>query len=244
MTYRCIIIDDEEPARELISTFISKIPFLEEAGKFKGPISAMSILHSEKIDILFLDIQMPELTGIEFLKSMDVKPHVIFTTAYKEHALEGYQLNIVDYLLKPFTFERFLQAVTKTVKLIKLHENESVQNVIPESYPVPENSTQEFFTVQSNHKLYNIRYKDILFIEGLGEYITYYLSSGKKVVVLESLKNLEISLPEDFIRVHRSYIIPSSKVDELEGNMLVIGDKKIPIGRSYKKEVMERVFGR
>lgn len=228
MKLNCLVVDDEQLARELLADYISKVPFLELKGLVKNPVEVAEILEGETIDILFLDIQMPDITGIELLKTLTHKPMVIFTTAYSEYALEGYELDVLDYLVKPFSFERFLRAVNKAAEMVKLKQS-----------PGQSSSDQEYISINADHKIYRVRLDEILYIEGLREYVSYY-TPGKRIITLASLKNLEESLPGNkFIRVHKSYIVPVDKVKALEGNMLDIGIKKIPIGRSYREKVFK-----
>jgi len=228
MKLNCLVVDDEQLARELLAEYISKVPFLELKGLVKNPVEVAEILEQETIDIIFLDIQMPDITGIDLLKTLTHKPVVIFTTAYSEYALEGYELDVLDYLVKPFSFERFLKAVNKATEIIKLKQG-SGHSI----------SDQEYITINADHKIYRVKLDDILYIEGLREYISYY-TSGKRIITLASLKNLEETLPADkFLRVHKSYIVPVNKVVAIEGNMLDIGVKKIPVGRSYREKVFK-----
>ena len=232
MSYSCLIVDDEQLARQLLEEFVSKVPTLELKGMCKNPLEAMEILRSENIDILFLDIQMPELTGVEFVKTLQQKPAIIFTTAYSEYALEGYQLDVIDYLVKPFPLDRFIKAVNKATDFIDLHRK--AQNVHKDD--------TDFVLLHADHKIYKVHLNEIQYIEGLKEYVSYF-TKEKRIIVLQSLKSIEASLPSDkFIRVHRSYIVPINKIKTLDGNQVQIGDKLIPIGRSYKEEVMRRVF--
>jgi len=236
MSYTCLIVDDEQLARKLLEEFVAKVPMLELRGMCKNPMEAMEIIKSEPIDIMFLDIQMPELTGVEFMKSLNQKPATIFTTAYSEYALEGYQLDVIDYLVKPFPFERFLKAVNKAIDFIDLKRNAQHSDT-----RIAEDA--DFVLLHADHKIYKVKLKDIKYIEGLKEYVSYY-TSEKRIIVLQSLKSIEESLPSDkFIRVHRSYIVPIDKIKSLDGNQVQIGDKLIPIGRSYKEDVLKRVFG-
>ncbi len=232
--YTCLIVDDEQPARHLMQEYVKKVPALELKGMCKNPMEAMEILRSEQIDIMFLDIQMPELTGVEFLKTLQNKPAVIFTTAYSEYALEGYQLDVIDYLVKPFPFDRFLKGVNKAMEFIDLKRGSGAGETKQE---------QEYVILHADHKIYKVHLDDILYIEGLKEYVSYF-TTEKRIIVLQSLKSIEESLPQDkFIRVHRSYIVPIRRIKNLYGNQVQIGDKMIPVGRSYKDEVMRRVFG-
>ena len=238
MKLRCIVIDDEYPARVLLKDYINNLPQLELSNSFKNPLEAMETLSSENIDLIFLDIQMPGLTGIEFLKSVRNKPLVIFTTAYPDYALEGYSLDVVDYLLKPFTFERFVSAVNKASDLHALKKgnlgNVSSGDVKP--------SGSNFIQIKSGSKTYRVNIEDILYVEGLREYVTYVLDT-QKIISLESLRNLEQTLPVDlFLRIHKSFIINKKKVQSLEGNQVEIKGRKIPIGKSYKEAVMKEIF--
>jgi DNA-binding LytR/AlgR family response regulator len=235
MSYTCLIIDDEQLARKLLQEFVSKIPSLELKGMCKNPLEALEIMHTETIDILLLDIQMPELTGVEFLKTIKNRPATIFTTAYSEFALEGYQLDVIDYLVKPFSLDRFILAINKAMEFIDLKRKAS------ETSSVIRNET-EHLLLHADHKIYKVKLTDIMYIEGLKEYVSYY-TREKRIIVLQSLKSIEESLPPDrFIRVHRSYIVPIDRIKSLDGNQVQIGDKLIPIGRSYKEDVLKRVF--
>ena len=198
----------------------------------------MQVLQENEIDLMFLDIQMPDLTGVEFLKTLKSKPVVIFTTAYQEYALEGYELDVIDYMLKPISFERFVQGVNKAMDFIKL-KNKQIQ--IPSSTP-QEKIPKDFINLKADYKIYKVKHYDILFVEGLKEYVTFY-TKAKKYVVLESLKKLEIILPsKKFKRVHKSYIINTEKIDSLYGNTIEIGEHEIPIGKSYANEVKKNLF--
>lgn len=232
MSYTCLIVDDEQLARKLLEEFVSKIPSLQLKGMCKNPLEAMEIIREEHIDIIFLDIQMPELTGVEFIKTLKQKPAIIFTTAYSEYALEGYQLDVIDYLVKPFPLDRFIKAVNKAIDFIDL-KKKAEDHVGKDS---------EYILLHADHKIYKVQLSEIQYIEGLKEYVSYF-TPGKRIIVLQSLKSIEETLPSDqFIRVHRSYIVPIRKIKTLEGNQVQIGEKLIPIGRSYKEEVLKRVF--
>jgi len=223
----CLVVDDEELARTLLENYISRLPHLHLVEKCANPLNALKALEENDIDLLFLDIQMPEMTGIDFLKSLQKKPKVIFTTAYSEYAIEGYQLDVVDYLLKPFSFERFVQAVNKAVDLLKTNST-SIE--------------KDYLLVKSEHKVHKIKFEDIRYMQSMREYVAYFLPVGK-ILALGSLKKLEKDLPSDqFIRIHKSYIIPIHKVTTLEGNMVHIGGEKLPIGNLYKEEVLKRIF--
>ncbi|HKI46268.1 MAG TPA: LytTR family DNA-binding domain-containing protein [Balneolales bacterium] len=220
---RCLIIDDEPSAREILSAYITDSPQLELAGACNNALEAMDFLGKNPVDLLFLDINMPNLSGISFLKSRTHLPSVIITTAYDEYALEGYELDVVDYLLKPFSFERFLKAVEKAEKRL-----------------TPLSPEQNFLLVRADKKTHKIAYADILYIESLGDYVIIHTST-QKLTTYDTLKNLEEQLvPHHFIRVHKSFLVALDKANYMEGNLLVIRGCEIPIGGSYKEEVVNR----
>ncbi len=237
----CLIVDDEELARNLVENYIGRLQHLQIVGKCANPLEAMQVLQEEKVDIMFLDIQMPELTGVEFLKTLPYKPMVIFTTAYKEYAIQSYELAAVDYLLKPFRFERFLQAVNKASKLLKAEQEVGPQQIV-EQPTKNEEGSKDYILVKSDFKVFRMFYKDILCIESMKEYVAYHTKDGR-TLSLYSLKKLQQELPADkFMRIHKSHIVNINMVSALEGNMVHLGDKRIPIGSSYKDEVLKRIF--
>lgn len=229
MQHTCLIVEDEPLARNLLTEYVKKVPFLNLVKACSNPMEALEVLRSNTIDILFLDIQMPEITGITLLKILQKKPMVILTTAYSEYALESYELDVVDYLLKPITFDRFLKAVDKASQRINspgLHQN----NEKP-----PGEASQDFVFVKDGTKLVKINLEDILYVEGLKDYVTIHTKT-QKVVTLQRLKSLEMQLPADkFIRVHHSYIIALKAIDVVHKGEVQIGNAMIPISDSYKK---------
>ena len=232
---KCMIVDDEQLARNLLEGYVAKTPQLELVASLKNPVEAASLIREKQVDLLFLDIQMPDLMGTDLLKSLPQKPATIFTTAYKEFALEGYELDVIDYLLKPIPFDRFIKAVNKAADSIG-QKSEHPKN--REAAPL----SSEYISLKADHRIYKVRLSNILYIEGLKEYVTYYTTEGK-IIVLQSLKHLEVSLPaQQFMRVHKSYIINKDRVKSLYGNQLEIGEKKIPIGQSYKERVLQSLF--
>lgn len=238
MNYTCIAVDDEFPATKVIESFVAKIPDLELLNTFTKASDALKFLSEVEVDILFLDIQMPEINGIEFSQSLRQQPKIIFTTAYDKYAVEGFNLDAVDYLLKPFSYDRFVKAVNKAVKLIALERNTD--------HPTHEINQEkdDFIVIKADYKLHKIKYQEIDYIEGLKAYVSFFVN-GKRFITLESLKRLEELLPHDqFMRIHKSYIIPYKKVKSLDGNMIEIEGKKIPIGKSYKESVLEKVFNK
>ncbi len=235
----CLIVDDEEPARILVESYIQRLPHLAVVGKCAHPLEAVHVLQQVPVDLMFLDIQMPELTGVEFLETLSQKPVVIFTTAYKEYALQSYELDVVDYLLKPFRFERFLQAVHKASNLLKPRQT---QHPPQETLPSASAQPKDYLLVKSDFKVFRIFYKDIYYIESMKEYVGYHTPLGR-TLSLGSLKNLEKELPPDqFMRVHKSFIVNKSMVSTLEGNQLHVGSIKIPIGSSYRERVLKELF--
>lgn len=225
----CLIIDDEFLARELIGQHVSKIPGWQVVAKLGNPMEALPLLHAGGIDLVFLDIQMPEITGIEFLKSLKINHKVVFTTAYSEYALDAFGLDVADYLLKPVSFARFLQCVAK----VGLHE-----------YPEPplqsSNGQGEALILKTSQKLVRVPVADIWMVEGQKEYVCYYTASGH-YKVLESLKNIETSLPADrFFRVHKSYIVSLQAIHSMEGNELQIeGGFRVPVGPLYRDTFLQ-----
>ena len=236
---KCLIVEDEELARDLLEKFISKVPHLELVAKCENPLKAMPVMQEHTIDLLFLDIQMPELTGVEFLKMLPTQPTVVFTTAYPSYALEGYQLNVTDYLLKPFSFERFLQAVNKASEMIRL----KALNQISANPAIAQETTKDYMLIKSEHKILKVQYADIRYIESMREYAAYHTTTHGRILSLMSLKQLEKDLPiMQFIRCHKSYIINIKEVVGLEGNQVLMGADKLPIGASYKEAVLKRIF--
>jgi DNA-binding LytR/AlgR family response regulator len=230
MNINCVIVDDEHLARTLLEDYISKLSNLNLIASFSGAPQANDLLQGGSVDLLFLDVQMPDVSGIDFLKSLQQKPVVIFTTACPDYALDGYALDVLDYLLKPIPFDRFLQAVNKATKhIVQLK-------------PALTDTSLGFILLKSEHRLHKVNYDNILYIEGLKEYVIFYLKQGSRIVTLEALKNLEKKLPPNFMRVHRSHIINKNDVSSLYGNMIEIGGKKITIGKTYKDLVISQLF--
>ena len=235
-TIRCIAIDDEKLALDLIEDDILKVPFLQLVKKCKSGMEAMETLQAEKIDLLFLDIQMPDISGIQFLKSLPHKPLVIFTTAYEKYALEGFELDVVDYLLKPYSFERFLKAVNKVHEHIQFVEKNSTRSDTEEV-----TFSSKFLFVKSDYKLVKIEISEIQYIESLKDYVKI-VSGDKPVVTLSSMKAIEEKLvAPDFIRVHRSYMVNLRKIHYIQRNYIKVGDKEIPIGDNYKESFLQLI---
>lgn len=229
---KCLIVDDEPIARQGVEGYCKKIPFLEVVASAKNALDAGQTLMQESIDLLFLDIQMPELNGLDFLKSVSQAPMVIFTTAYREFALEGFELNGVDYLIKPIAFPRFLKAVNKAQEVFQHRKGSEVIST----------EQDDFFFVKIDGKYTKIYFKDILYVEGQKDYVFIYTSTARFMVLI-SLKNVEAQLPTDnFLRIHRSYIVALDRIDELEGNTLKINNIKIPLSKNLRDEVYAKLI--
>jgi len=227
----CLVVDDEPLARNLLSDYVKKIPFLTLVATAENALKAMQVLRENPIDLIFLDIQMPELTGINMLKALQQKPMVVLTTAYSEYALESYELDVVDYLLKPITMERFLKAVEKVS-----HRLQGGDSPVP-----PQEVAPAFFFVKDGTRLVKVMLEDILYVEGLKDYVTIH-TPQQKIVSLQRLKALEDQLPsEQFIRIHNSYIISLHAISAIHKGEVQIGTVRLPISDSYKKSFKEWV---
>lgn len=234
MTLRCLIVDDEQASLNVLTNYISKTPFLELAGAYLDPIAALEMVYTETIDIVFLDIHMPEISGLEWIKLLRGKSKVILTTAYSQYALDGYNLDVVDYLLKPVPFDRFLHAVQKVKDLVATKEIAVVNNTTTISVPV---SSNDHVFVKVDSKIVKVRFQDILYIEGLGNYISIFTETGR-LVTLSTMKEVEEYLSDTyFIRVHRSYIIALNRVEYIEGNQIFLGkNTNVPLGETYREK--------
>jgi len=231
MKIKTIAIDDEPLALKLVSDYIRKTPYLELVGSFDNPLDAIDFLSSQEAELIFVDIQMPDLTGIEFTRTLEGNHKIIFTTAYEKYALEGFKLNAVDYLLKPFSYEEFLKAAGKAHKMSELEAN---------STPTIEANNQ-FLFLKSEYKIRRINFNDILYIEGLKDYIKVYTTGeDKPLLSLNSIKSLESKLPEEkFMRVHRSYLVNLEKIETIERSRIIFGKTYIPISDQYKEKFQE-----
>ena len=237
----CVIVEDEPLARQLLEQYIQKVPHLELLASFSNPLEALDYLRDQTVDVLFSDIQMPEITGITLLKILQKKPLVILTTAYSEYAIEGYELDVTDYLLKPITFDRFLKAVEKVTQ--RLTVEKAVETTAPEKAVIERSTTlelaQPFIFVKDGAKLVKIRLSDILYIEGLKDYVSIY-TPAKKVVTLQTLKALAALLPSDkFIRVHHSYIVAFDWIDVIHRDQVQVGKAMLPVSDTYRKGFRE-----
>lgn len=240
MKIKCLVIDDERLAREYLKNYISKIPELELLGDFNSPLKATELIKKGEVDLLFIDIQMPDITGVDFVRSLSHAPEVIFTTAYQEYALEGFNLSAIDYLLKPFSFERFFQAVNKVIDKLESKSGIAEQSSMPLQSET--SYAETYLTIRADRKFYKINFSDIKYIEGQKAYVTFH-TNKKRITALASLKELEEALPEQqFIRIHKSYIVAISEIQSLEGNLIEVDEVKLPVGKSHKEDVL-KVFG-
>jgi DNA-binding LytR/AlgR family response regulator len=229
MNLSCIIIDDEPLARKGLREYIQDVDFLQLVGEFDNPLKATECLTSQTIDLMFLDIQMPKITGIDFLRSLQHSPQVIFTTAYPQYAVDGFDLNVLDYLVKPISFDRFLKAVMKAKDALLRTQSST-------------SPADDFIFIKADNKLVKIFYHDILYVEALQNYVTIHTPNKKHITYL-TFKSMEESLPaEQFIKVHKSYLVSASKIESIEGNFIRIGQHEIPISRSIKDDVMEKLL--
>lgn len=228
MKYKCIIVDDEPLAQDVLESYVEKFTGLELIGKCNNANEAMQLLQSQPVDILFLDIEMPGLTGLELLRTLADPPAVIFTTAYAEHAVAGFELDAMDYLLKPISFDRFMKSVNKAIHYLTLEKNDDPATPAEDDY----------MFVKADKKMVKIKLDDILYIEGLKDYVMIFIP-GQRIITLQTMKNLEQRLPSTkFARVHRSFIIAIEKLKSVSSHTVEIGEKQIPIGKNYKDDFM------
>lgn len=223
MPIKCIIIEDEPSSQNVLQQFVSRLDFLQLEGICNNALEAMDFLKTHPVDLLFLDINMPHLSGLSFYKSLQNPPLVIFTTAYSEYALDGFDVNATDYLLKPFSFERFFKAVTKAREILS------------------NKTEQEHIIIKADKKLHQVKFGDILFVEALGDYIKIHLKD-KTLVTYKTLSKIKSALPEsNFLQVHKSYIINKNCIDYVEGNQVIIQNNKIPLGQKFKTDFLNRL---
>lgn len=234
--YNVIIVDDEYLAQKLLQDYVSKVDSLQLVGTCSNAFEAIEALKNSRVDIMLLDIQMPDLTGLELVKSLEKKPAIIFTTAYSEYAVDAFNLAVSDYLLKPFDFPRFIQAI-----------NKAVGQVSTKLEPVPKlafdtiSRSNDFITVKADYKLYKINYDDLIYIEGQHEYVTFH-TIQRRITALFALKDLEEILPKDkFIRVHKSYIVSFKHIQDLDKSDVTVAGNKVPVGASYRDDLLARL---
>lgn len=263
--YSVLIVDDERLARTLLEDYVSKLPMLKLVGSCANAMTAMAAMQQEKIDVLLTDIEMPEMTGVEFVENLPYKPSTIFTTAYSQYAIEGYDLGVVDYLLKPIPFNRFVKAINKAIERIILlravndmpyQTQPQVQSLSPQRsqeltqskslYPSESElkspsveKQSDYMVIKADRKLYRVKFDDLLYVEGQQEYVTFH-TKQRNITALYSLKNLEEELPKDmFIRIHRSFIVSLQYVEMVDAANVTVAGVELPIGPSYRDSVLE-----
>ena len=231
MKLTCAIIDDESLAVELLESYVRKTPFLELKGAYNGGITALEALKTEPVDLLFCDIQMPELSGLEFARIISKETKIMFTTAFNQYAIDGYNVNALDYLLKPISFDRFLQTANKALEWFDIQDRQKTMR------------EDRFVFVKSEYKLQKINFDDILYVEGVKDYVKFYFTdSSKNIMSLMNMKKVEEYLPSpEFMRIHRSYIVHMPKVELVDRFRIVIGDQYLPISESYKNEMLKYI---
>lgn len=233
MTINCIIIDDEPLARAGMKEYVNEVDFLNLLDSFDNPLAATELIGRGDVQLLFLDIQMPKITGLEFIKTLKNPPAVVFTTAYPQYALDGFEVNALDYLVKPVSFDRFLKAALKAKDFFEIRQVNNTSE--------PSGRQEDYFFIKADNQLVKIFYHDILFVEALQNYVTIH-TSAKKYISYLTFKSVEDYLPATrFIRVHKSFIISAAKVDSIEANEIRMGPHRIPISRSLKDEVIEKL---
>jgi DNA-binding LytR/AlgR family response regulator len=234
--FRCLIVDDEELAQDVIEKYIESLPMLEVSGKCKNAVEAISHLYEKHVDIMFLDINMPEINGLEMLRTLNNPPKTILTTAYSQFALESYDYGVVDYLLKPIKLDRFIRSVNRAIELLQKKEQQPFTGHDPKQ----EDSSGLF--IKEDHITYSIAFEKILFVEAYGNYLKIY-SPEKTYVIRETLQNILDKLPEkQFIRVHKSYIVSIQKIKKIIGNVVHIEGHEIPVGNTFKSELANRLY--
>ncbi len=244
---RCLIVDDEPLALHILEDYIAKVPFLQLVKATTNPIEALTMVQEGNIDLVFLDVQMPELTGIQFLKIANGKTKVILTTAYSQYALEGYELDVVDYLLKPIAFDRFFKAAQKAQGIIQpaiapQAIEQQVQQIQPQQ--PQQDFMNDFIFVKSEYKIQKVYLHQILYIEGLKDYISIFTPT-ERIITLQNMKKMEETLPDKhFMRVHKSYIVSLNKIDSIERSRIFIGDKVIPVGDTYRDQFFKVIEGK
>jgi len=230
MNLNCIIVDDEPIARDILRTYIGQVPYLTLVGECEDAFEAMQVLNKQDVDLVILDINMPRFTGLDMLRSLKKYPAIIITSAYPEYALEGFELSVTDYLLKPFSFPRFVQATEKVV----------TKSSYPSSPAIPA-ETEDFLMVKSDKKLAKVFFNEIIYVEAYGNYIFIYREHDR-IMSKQTLTQLEDQLPERrFVRIHKSYIVSLKSIKFLEGNEVSIGNKKLPVGKVYRDSLMKKL---
>lgn len=228
----CIIVDDEPVARKILHEFVEQVPYLDLQGKFENAMKAEAFLKTNTVDLILLDIEMPKISGLQFLQKLQVESMVILTTAFPQYALEGYELDIIDYLLKPFALNRFLKAVQKAKDYYQM------------KYSANTAASSSYIFIKSEKRIEKIELADILYAESVGNYVSVY-TDNKRILAYLTMKSLESQLPlNDFLKVHQSFLVNCSKIEAIEGNEIKMGARSIPISRNYRELVMKIIHQR
>lgn len=236
---RCLLVDDEKLALELMEDNVAKVPYLKLQGKCKNALEAMEFLRKESVDLIFLDIQMPGISGIQFLNSLTNPPMVIMVTAYENYALDGFNLDVVDYLVKPVAFERFLKAVNKAYELMSLRQQKDANT----ETPIKAQPEADYLFVNADYSVVRINIPDVLYVEGLKDYVKIYLDGATKPVITRlSMQFMEDKLPADrFARVHKSFIVSLTRITAFKKTRVMLGDMEIPVSDNYKDKILAYV---
>lgn len=231
--FRCLLVDDEPPALEILRTYIASTPLLEIAGECNHAMAAFEFLQLHRVDLIFLDVQMPRLLGTDFLKTIPNPPKVIFTTAYRDYAVEGFELGVVDFLLKPYSFDRFLRAVHKVLDLELRTQTDAKESALTQN--------DRFLYVRADRKMVKVMVDDIQYIESLKDYVRIFVKD-QQIITKQTITGLEEMLPEkDFVRIHRSFIVSIKKIDSYTQHAVFLGKTELPVGPLYKQEIMKRL---
>ncbi len=236
---KCLVIDDEPLAIDILTDYIKKVDFLQLVKTFQNPLEAITLVNNGDIDLIFLDVQMPQISGLQFLKMVDNRTKIILTTAYSQYAVDGFTLEVIDYLLKPIAFERFYKAALKAQSIfLNIKTGNSVETLKDEK---KQQAVSDFIFVKTEHKIQKVQIAEICFIEGLKDYISIY-TQNDRIITLQSMKKMEEILPaENFMRVHKSYIVCIDKIKSIERGRITIGEKIIPIGDTYRDLFFEKI---
>ena len=239
MTINCIIVDDEPIARDILRTYIAQVPYLNLVGECSDAFEAMQLLNRQPVDLVVLDINMPRLSGLDMLRTLKKYPAIIITSAYSDYALEGFELSVTDYLLKPFSFPRFVQA-TEKVNQLRQPAGQPAPTA-PNDHPIPAAQLQDFIMVKADKKLTKVFFHELTHVEAYGNYIFIY-SGPNRIMSKQTLTQFEEQLPSaQFVRIHKSYVVSLKAVNFLEGNELSIGTKKLPVGKVYREDLLKRL---
>ncbi len=240
----CLILEDEPIAQDILENYIDRLPFLTLIAKASNAFQAYEILSTNNIDLIFCDIQMPQISGLEFLKSLTSRPHIIMTTAFHQHAYEGYELDVIDYLLKPISFERFLKAIQKVKEKMDIRDTLQKKDIVAKTTDNQVNNETDFIFVKEDSKLIKIFFSEIQYVEGMKDYVKIYIENSFIVTYL-TMKKLEENLPvSTFMRIHKSYILNTEKIKGLMGNMLTLmNGTQLPIGMQYRESVLKKIGG-